>query len=153
MKNRRRLEVLLAAILIVSLLGGCGQNEVKKGRTNTAYYLGEAVWPYKDSDHYTAPNEATVTVNGITYTGTYDKSDDLCFPLPYVFHYYEGDGFLFGIGAHDGKCYSLLLDDYPEVEVCTFDATHGRETADAIAIIFPFLGLFQLINGMMLRAQ
>ena len=135
MRSRKLITALLSVALAVSFLSGCGQNQAQKGKINAAYFYGETVWPskYSDSNKDVAPSEASVLVNGITYTGAYDFTVDYFpFPRPDVLHYYEGDGFSFAISPHDGKCYSFTL-DRPKADVCTFDAIRGREIADAFA--------------------
>lgn len=147
MKGYKTIAALLCVVLAVSFFGGCSQNGATKGEINTAYFVGDPVWPMLYTDHYyytdEIPNEATVTVNGITYTGTFNSLDQLCYQLPYVFFDYKGDGFYFQIGAHDEKCYSFWL-DHQEVEVCKFDISHGRKTADAIADDYISLNEYQV---------
>jgi len=129
---KRLLSVLLVVLLVIPCLSGCNQTNTEKSNINTAYFKGEGIWPEKDLGAYTAPEEATVTVNGVVYTGRYSETTQPLSTSPEVFYWYEGNGFRFRIGADDGRFYQLSLDT-PDVEGCTLDTARGRAIADAIA--------------------
>lgn len=133
MRSRKLLSRGLSAILLISFLGGCSQDCTEKKAVHTAYAAQELI-VQKSLDQYSAPSEATVTVNGVTYTGTYAATTQ-----PYieicnsnVYHTYKGDGFTFRIGADDKKFQQLTLHSEKH-DTCTFNKTECREAADAIA--------------------
>lgn len=136
MKTKRSKKLLsgaLAVLLLVSFLGGCGQARVEKKPVNTPYNYRELV-VQKNLDDYNPASEATVTVNGVTYTGTYAETTQ-----PFlrqcnsdVYYTYKGDGFAFSIGADDKKFQELTLHTEKQ-DTCTFNKIECRKAADAIA--------------------
>lgn len=136
MKTKRSGKLLsrgLSVLLLVSFLGGCGQDRAEKKPVNTAYDYRELVIQ-KNLDDYNPASEATVTVNGVTYTGTYAETTQ-----PFlqqcnsdVYYTYKGDGFSFSIGADDKKFQKLTLHSEKH-DTCTFNKTECRKVADAIA--------------------
>ena len=147
MKYTRLLQVVISLIVAILILGGCGQNGAKKGKIYTAYFQGEDVWPYNDPERYAVPDdEATIVVNGVTYTGVYQSTLAVNGITSDVFYEYTGAGFEFSINARDQKFHSLRLSP-PKEKVCTLDASHGREIADAIADDFISLEDYQVIES------
>lgn len=132
MHGKKTFSVLLSAILVTSCLGGCTKNNAATGEVNTAYLNGDAIWPIRELSTYSAPKEATVTVNGTTYTGSFLETAQPGATSSDVYYWYKGDGFRFRIGANDKKFCGLVL-ELPEAGACTFNKEHGRKMADAIA--------------------
>lgn len=132
MHGKKAFSVLLSVILATSCLGGCRSNEVETGEANTAYLNGDSIWPIRELSTYSAPKEATVTVNGTTYTGSFLETAQPGTTSSDVYYWYKGDGFRFRTGANDGKFCGLVL-EFPETDACAFNKEHGREMADAIA--------------------
>ena len=136
MKTKRSGKLLsrgLAVLLLVSFFVGCGQVRAEKKPVNTAYNYRDLV-VQKNLDDYNPASEATVTVNGVTYTGTYAETTQ-----PFlqqcnsdVYHTYKGDGFSFSIGADDKKFQELTLHTEKQ-DTCTFNKLECRKVADAIA--------------------
>lgn len=132
MKCKKTFAVLFSVILLASCLGGCKRNDAATGEANTAYLNGDAIWPIRELSTYSAPKEATVTVNGTTYTGSFLETAQPGATSSDVYYWYKGDGFRFRIGANDKKFCGLVL-EIPEAGACTFNKEHGRKMADAIA--------------------
>lgn len=135
MKRRKMLAASLSIALAVSILTGCSQDSENKRELNAAYFPSEYPVIRAKLDDYTAPSEATVVVNGITYTGTYAKTtqpDVDTFCSSHVYHTYKGDGYEFLISAQNGEFRELCM-DYTKVAACTFCKEKCREKADAIA--------------------
>ena len=126
MNNRKILAVLLSLILILSAFSGCTQSEL---RAYSVYYVEDEIWAeYKSA--YTPPSEASVTFNGVTYTGTYYGSTHDHY-YQYAFYYYEGDGVSFAVDTKGRLCRLSL--DYQENKTCTFDEVRWRKAADELA--------------------
>ena len=133
MKKRKILAVLLSLVLIVSTFAGCAPY--------TAYSSNDEIWSeYKNT--YTPPSEASVTFNGMTYTGTYSGSTNKYSDYRYEFYSYEGDGVSFEVDANGRLC-TLSL-DHQENEVCAFDEVRWRKVADELADDYISLDTYQV---------
>lgn len=77
-----------------------------------------------------APEQATVTFNGVTYTGTYQETKDL-WSLPYIRHTYRGDGFEFEINGETGQL-SEFSNRLPDNGTAVVDKSYCRQLADSI---------------------
>lgn len=85
---------------------------------------------YETYQDPTAPENATVTFNGVTYTGTYQETMDLL-PQPYIQHTYRGDKYEFSIRSDTGKLCEFK-DRLPLKDMSTVDKSYCRQLADSI---------------------
>ena len=127
MKKRKILAVLLSLVLILSAFGGCTQSKL---RAYSAYSSFDKIWTEYEST-YTPPSEASVTFNGVTYTGTYSGLTFRTSEYYYEFYSYRGDGVSFDVDAK-GRLFSLSL-EHQEDKTCTFDEACWRKAADEVA--------------------
>ena len=115
MKKRKILAVLLSLVLLLSAFGGCTKSKL---RAYSVYSGTDEIWTkYKST--YTPPREASVTFNGVTYTGTFSAGS------------YIGDGFSFVIDENGRLC--VLRLDHQEDKTCMFDEARWRKAADEVA--------------------
>ena len=125
MKKRIILAALLSLVLILSAFGGCTQSKL---RAYSVYLQNDEIWTkYKST--YTPPREASVTFNGVTYTGTFSRTDPS--PSSPSAYSYIGDDFTFDIDEN-GRLRKLSL-DHQENKTCTFDEACWRKAADELA--------------------
>ena len=127
MKKRKILAVLLSLVLILSAFGGCTQSKL---RAYSAYSSFDKIWTEYEST-YTPPSEASVTFNGVTYTGTYSGLTFWTSKYYYEFYSYRGDGVSFNVDAK-GRLFFLSL-EHQEDKTCTFDEACWRKAADEVA--------------------
>ncbi len=127
MKKRKILAVLLTLVLILSAFSGCTQSKL---RAYSAYSSFDKIWTEYEST-YTPPSEASVTFNGVTYTGTYSGLTFWTDKYYYEFYSYRGDGVSFDVDAK-GRLFSLSL-EHQEDKTCTFDEARWRKAADEVA--------------------
>lgn len=87
--------------------------------------------PLREQDE-TAPKEATVTFNGVTYTGAYDSTMAVA-PYPFKMHQYDGDNVYFDINSDTGELVSISLTRDTMQYISTVDEEYCRQIADALA--------------------
>lgn len=135
MRNNRFTAILIAVILVLLSFSGCDQGT--KYAPYTALRVateGNAAWPEPNiiGFEYLGPSEVSVTVNGVTYTGTYADSS-ISMPFYYdIDHEFRGDGFEFHIREGNGKLVELTV-EVAEPSGEALDASRLRQIADSIA--------------------
>ena len=135
MRNNRFIAILIAVILVLLSVSGCDQGT--KYAPYTALRVateGNAAWPEPNiiGFEYSGPSEVSVTVNGVTYTGTYADSG-ISMPFYYdIDHEFRGDGFEFHIREGNGKLVDLRV-EVTEPSGEALDASRLRQIADSIA--------------------
>ena len=132
MKRSKQLTVFVFAVVLLFGITGC--NQKVRLAAYTVFKQGEqkAVWNEKNPDDYSAPDQMTVTVNGVQYTGEY-RGAERGFPDSYnIEHTYAGDDFTFSIkdGSEDLTFFFNNLDGY---STCAFDQENCRKIANSIA--------------------
>lgn len=93
------------------------------------YEALEVEWMERYQDP-TAPEQATVTFNGVTYTGTYFRSVNMLV-IPYIYHTYRGDGYEFSIRSDSDQ-----LCEFANMTLLkgasTVEKSYCRQLADSI---------------------
>lgn len=93
------------------------------------YEAFEVEWLNRYQDP-AAPKSATVTFNGVTYTGTYQETKDLL-PKHYIEHTYRGDGYKFAINSDTGEVCEFGTFGHSK-DTSTVDKSYCRQLADSI---------------------
>ena len=89
-----------------------------------------------------APNTATVTFNGKSYTGEYSRSA-VCAPATYKSHVYKGSGFKFEINASTGELTDILFYN-TDTLTPKYDQAACKQIADAIVVEYIDINDFQV---------
>lgn len=148
MKCLRITALLTVAIILFAMLGGCGEKEMaykvlesgsSDGMDKGKHTSDIQEWSYEKRnphDDATAPAEMSVTFDGVTYNGTYQRSYTTM-PNTFVSHRYKGKTengktVNFSVHAQTHKLAFISI-SYKLVQEATKDEDECRKIADAIA--------------------
>ena len=132
MKLKKLILMLLAVVILASLVTILFTKPVIFYRVKkwTDYEIWSDISGIGQPDE-SAPKEAAVTFNGVTYSGEYDLTK---VEVPYLFkmHRYNGDGVDFYTNADTGELVKIQL-DIDRQDVSTVDEEYCRQVADELA--------------------
>ena len=148
MKKMRIMSLLIVAVMVLAMLGGCAKTELTytvlefgtsdgvdqgKHTQDIPEWSSEKVDPHADAS---APAEISVAFNGVTYTGNYEWSETRM-PNAFVSHIYKqklenGDTVRFRIHAQTHELTFISINHKME-ESASLEEAECRKIADAVA--------------------
>jgi len=142
---KKELVILFSIITIILSMSSCntskpltGYNALQIGGADTldgGIHASEySIWDTSKVNYHqdkSAPSQATVSFNGITYTGTYMRSV-VRVPNLYVSHRFKGDNVFFEINAETGELSSITF-AYEPLKQASLDKKSCEDIAKSIA--------------------
>lgn len=150
MKKLKIPALLMTVAAVLAMFSGCteqklaytalGLDTVSDGITGKIYTSEVSEWSFEKRNSHkdaSAPAEATVTFNGVTYTGSYETSF-VWMPNAFVSHAYEqkledGVSVTFRINSKTGKLTFISIYHMNQEQTTPVEEAQCRKTADAIA--------------------